>query len=53
VHVNLQAAMPQRNGKHDVAAGAEHVPAPSQIPMGVNVVVLVGQVAGRQGVPCA
>ncbi len=53
VQVDLHAAVPQRNGKHEVAAGAEHVPAPSQIPMGVNVVVLVGQVAGRQGVPWA
>jgi hypothetical protein len=53
LQVDLHAAVPQRNGKHEVAAGAEQVPAPSQVPAGVNVVVLVGQVAGRQGVPCA
>jgi len=53
VHVDLQAAVPQRNGKHEVAAGVEQVPAPSQIAPGVNVVVFVGQVAGRQGVPWA
>jgi hypothetical protein len=53
VHVDLQAATPQLNGKHEVAAGAEQVPAPSQLPAGVNVVVFAGQVAGRQGVPCA
>jgi hypothetical protein len=52
VQVDLHAAMPQRNGKHEVATGYEQVPAPSQVPVGVKVVVLVGQVAGRQGVPC-
>ena len=53
VHVDLQAAAPQRNGKQEVAAGAEQVPAPSQLPAGVSVVVFVGQVAARHGVPCA
>jgi hypothetical protein len=53
VHVDLQAAAPQMNGKQDVEAGAEQVPAPSQLPAGVKVVVLAGHVAGRQGVPDA
>ena len=53
VHVDLQAAVPQRNGKHEVAAGREHVPAPSQLAAAVNVVVFAGQVRVRQGVPCA
>jgi hypothetical protein len=53
VQVDRQAAAPQTNGKQDVAAGAEHVPAPSQLPAGVKVVVLAGQLAGRQSVPCA
>ena len=51
VQVDLQVAAPHRNGKHDVAAGMAHVPAPSQAAAGVSVVVLAGQVASRHGVP--
>jgi hypothetical protein len=51
VHVDLHAAAPHRNGKQDVAAATEHVPAPSQRPAGVRVVVFAGQVASLQGVP--
>ena len=53
VQVDLQAATPQRNGKHDVAPGVVQVPAPSHIARGVNVVVFAGQVASLHGVPCA
>jgi hypothetical protein len=50
-HVDLHADAPQRNGKHDVAAGVEHVPAPSHDAVGVNVVVFAGQVESLHGVP--
>ena len=50
-HVALQAAAPHANGKHDVAAGVTHAPAPSQVAPGVNVVVEVGQVESWQAVP--
>jgi hypothetical protein len=53
VHVDLQAPVPQLNGKHDVAAGTVQVPAPSQLPAGVNVVEFAGQEAGLHCVPCA
>jgi hypothetical protein len=53
VQVDLQAAMPQRNGKHVAADGVTQVPAPSQLLPGVRVAVPVGQLAGLQGVPCA
>ena len=52
VHEDLHTAAPQRNGKHDVAAGVTQVPAPSQVAPGVNVVVFTGQVAMLHGVPC-
>jgi len=52
VHVDLQAATPQRKGKQVIAAGVTQVPAPSQLPAGVRVAVPVGQLADRQGVPC-
>ena len=52
VHVALHAATPQRNGKQEVAAGVRQVPAPSQLPAGVRVVVPDGQVAGLHAVPC-
>jgi hypothetical protein len=51
VQVDLQAAAPHRNGKHELAAGIAHVPAPSHAPAGVNVVVFAGQLAPRHGVP--
>jgi hypothetical protein len=53
VQIDLHAFAPQRNGKHDVAAGTAHVPAPSHIPPGVMVVVFAGQLASLHGVPCA
>jgi hypothetical protein len=49
----LHAEAPQRNGKHDDAAGVTQAPAPSQVEPGVKVVVLAGQVAPPHGVPCA
>jgi hypothetical protein len=51
VHVDLQAPTPQVNGKQDVAAGTTHAPEPSQVPIGVSVVPLAGQLASRHGVP--
>ena len=50
--VPLQALAPQANGKQDDEAGMVQVPAPSQLPPGVKVVPLVGQVAFWQEVPC-
>ena len=50
--VALHAAAPQRNGKQEVAAAVRQVPAPSQLPAGVKVVVPVGHVATLQDVPC-
>jgi hypothetical protein len=44
VHDDLQMAAPHRNGKQEVAVGVTHVPAPSQLPPGVNVVDPPGQV---------
>jgi len=53
VQIDLHVLVPQRKGKHDVAAGTAHVPAPSQLPAGVIVVVFAGQLASLHGVPCA
>ncbi len=50
--VALQALTPQPKGKQDEEAGMTQVPAPSQVPPGVNVVPLAGQVAPSQAVPC-
>ena len=50
--VALQALVPQANGKQEDDAGIPQVPAPSQVPPGVKVVPLVGQVAPWQAVPC-
>jgi len=50
--VALQAFVPQANGKQEEEAGIPQVPAPSQVPPGVKVVPLVGQVAFWQEVPC-
>jgi hypothetical protein len=49
--VDLQAPAPQMKGKHELAAGVTHAPAPSHVDSGVSVVALVGQLAVRQGVP--
>jgi hypothetical protein len=51
VQVDLHALTLHRNGKHELAAGSAHVPAPSHEPAGVNVVVVAGQLASRHGVP--
>jgi hypothetical protein len=49
--VFLQTPVPQRNGKHDVAPGVVHRPAPSHVDVGVNAVVAAGQVESLQAVP--
>jgi hypothetical protein len=49
--VALQAFVPQANGKQEDDAGIPQVPAPSQVPPGVKVVPLVGQLAFWQEVP--
>jgi hypothetical protein len=49
--VALQALVPQANGKQEEDAGTPQVPAPSQVPPGVKVVPLVGQLAFWQEVP--
>jgi hypothetical protein len=51
VQVALHAAAPQRKGKQEVAAAVRQVPAPSQVPAGVKVVVPVGHVATLHDVP--
>jgi hypothetical protein len=53
--VALHAEAPQRNGKHELAAGVTHAPAPSHVDAGVYVAPdpEVGQLASPQGVPCA
>lgn len=51
--VALQAAAPQVNGKHDVAAGVTQAPAPSHVAPGVKVVLDVGQLGPAHGVPWA
>jgi len=56
VHEGLQAAgrvVPQRYGKQDIVPGVTQMPAPSQADSGVNRLEVVGQVAGKQGVPDA
>lgn len=50
--VALQALVPQAKGKQEDDAGIPQVPAPSQVPPGVKVVPLVGQLAFWQEVPC-
>ena len=49
--VALQALVPQAKGAQEDDAGIPQVPAPSQVPPGVKVVPLVGQVAFWQEVP--
>src|SRR3954469_17108809 len=51
--VDLQAATPHLNGKHELAAGVTQTPAPSQVEAGVSVIPLAGQLAAPHGVPCA
>ena len=51
--IALQAALPQLNGKQEVAGGVTQVPAPSHADWRVSVVVPAGQVAAAQGVPFA
>ena len=50
-HPPLQALLPQRNGKHESAAGVTQVPAPSQVDAAVKVVVSLGQLGLLQTVP--
>ncbi len=49
----LHAEAPQRNGKHELAAGVTQAPAPSHVEPGVKVVPVDGQLASPHGVPCA
>ena len=53
VQVDLQATTPHLNGKQELGGGVTHAPAPSQVDAGVSVIVLAGQLAAAQGVPCA
>jgi hypothetical protein len=50
-HELRQAPVPHRNGKHEVAPGVTHVPAPSQVALAVEVVVPAGHVAGAHDEP--
>jgi len=52
VHVALHAAAPHLYGAHDAEPGVTHVPAPSHVDAGVNVVVPAGQLASLHGAPC-
>jgi hypothetical protein len=51
VQVALQAATPQEYGKHEVAPGVTHLPAPSQLDLPVKFVVPDGQVGSAHLVP--
>jgi hypothetical protein len=51
VQVFLQTPVPHRNGKHELVAGVTQAPAPSQVDVAVNWVVVAGQVDGLQLVP--
>jgi hypothetical protein len=51
LHVALHVEAPQRKGKHEVAAGVVHVPAPSQLDGPVNVDVPAEHVAFLHLVP--
>ncbi len=51
VHEALQASTPQRYGKHGVVPGVTQAPVPLQVESNVDRLVVVGQVAGRHGVP--
>lgn len=53
VHELLQAPTPHKNGKHDVAPGVRHVPAPSQVEAAVDVVVPAGHVGSSHDDPIA
>jgi hypothetical protein len=50
-HADLQAPVPQANGKHELGTGVTQAPAPSQVDSGVSVALVVEQPAGIQGVP--
>jgi hypothetical protein len=52
LQVALQALAAQANGKQEDEVGIPQVPAPSQVPPGVKVVPVGGQVAAWQEVPC-
>jgi hypothetical protein len=49
----LQTAVPHRNGAQDDPAGVTHLPAPSQVEVGVKAVVPVGQLEPLHCVPAA
>jgi hypothetical protein len=51
LHVELQMLVPQPNGKHVLAAGVSHVPAPSHVDCAVNEIVPLGHVEPLHGVP--
>jgi hypothetical protein len=51
-HVDLHAATPHVNGKHELGGGVTQVPAPSQAEAGVSVMPVDGQLAAPHGVPC-
>ena len=53
VQVALQTLAPHWNGKHELVAGVTHAPAPSQVDVGVNCVVVAGQVDALHVVPFA
>jgi hypothetical protein len=53
VQVDLHAATPHVNGKHELGGGVTQTPAPSQADAGVSVMPVDGQLAAPHGVPCA
>ena len=53
LQVDLQAAVPQANGKHELDVGVAQAPAPSQLAAGVKVVPVAGQLAVAHAVPFA
>jgi hypothetical protein len=53
VQVALHTEAPQWKGKHEVEEGVTHLPAPSHVAPGVNVVPPAGQLGSAQGIPCA
>ena len=51
MHVALHTVAPHAYGKHEVAPGVVHLPAPSQIDFPVKVIVVEGQVGSLHFVP--
>jgi hypothetical protein len=50
-HAALQTAPPHWNGKHELAGGVTHAPAPSHEETGVNAVLCAGHVESLHAVP--